>query len=217
MCVGHRRRPGAAIACAVAAALGASAAATAAPLLDLDLSPPTGQLWVDNDADFQQHFAVGRPGRLARLDVWVDRAPDTGAGLVLQPSTGGAPLLLAAFGPGASGWTSIDLLPLALDVRAGDGFSFDLQHDDVLIVGTTSGRLAAHTLLWSCAFDCIAPSGPALPRVPGGTLLDLEPLDLAFRTWVLPEPGVWLGLLALAPGLWRSRRGPRTSLPVEPS
>lgn len=182
----------------------------AMPVVDQDSGPATAEVWCDNDCDLQQSFTVGVTGQLTGLDVWVITAPDTGMSLSI------AGQVMSALGPlsGFSGLLSLDLSPLGLSVLDGDTITFDFEHDDILVLMASEGTYVRGDLTFFCYADgCINPRGPSLPDIdyPLPAVLDLEPLDVAFRTHVIPEPGsvllLGVGVLLLS---GTSRRFPRT-------
>jgi hypothetical protein len=171
--------------------------AQATPVIDQDSGPATAEVWCDNDCDLQQSFTVGVTGRLTQLDVWVVTAPDTGMSLSIAGHS------VNALGPlsGFSGLLSLDLSPLGLFRFDGDTLTFDFEHDDILVLMASEGTYGRGDLAFFCAGDgCIHPRGPGHPDIgyPLPAVLDLDPLDVAFRTHVIPEPG---SLLLLGVGV----------------
>lgn len=175
----------------------------ASPVLDQSSWPATTEVWIDNDANIDQTFTVGLSGQLTTLELWVVRVPDTGAELFLASAAFGTAWIHAMDSSTPAGLVAIDLTSLGLQVTAGDVVHFDVEHDDVLVLGATDGVYSAGDLVWSCGLDgCINPAGLSEPFVdippfpPFSVTLPLAPLDIAFRSYV-PEAGTAV-LLALA-------------------
>ncbi|MBW2393610.1 MAG: hypothetical protein JRG95_05025 [Deltaproteobacteria bacterium] len=196
--------------------------AMGAPILDQDATgSPGSALWDDNDSTLAQVFTVGVDGQLSAVEITLEVVPDTGFhffvapfNLAFDPITN--PVLTgtdfgSVFFPDttATGTTLIDLSSLAITVQVGDMLVFFAEHDDVFSVAGASGYSGGDAY-FDCQIDgCVDPLGPPGFIAPTSWFAVDEAgvgiRNVAFRTFVVPEPGFAM-LAGLALMALRTRR-----------
>lgn len=193
--------------------------AIGAPILDQDATgSPGSALWDDNDSTLAQVFTAGVDGQLAAIEITLEVVPDTGFQFFVAPfNPAFDPItnpVLTGIGFGSvffpdttpTGTTLIDVSGLAITVQVGDMLVFFAEHDDVFSVAGTSGYSGGDAY-FEClpAGGCVDPLGPPGSVAPGTSWFAVDETgvgirNVAFRSFVVPEPGLVLlgGLTLLA-------------------
>lgn len=190
----------------------------AAPILDQELDSDEDATYIQPapvEVDIAQTFTVGLSGTLDSIELKARRDAATLPLLFeLWPTVGGVPtpgalasvLVPASAVPVGYDWISIDLKPYSIGVTAGDVLAIVLQ---------TSDGEVLDPYIFRQGYDPAGldyPAGSKFRRLDGGAWEDEVVLDLAFRSFLVPEPSTVLlvgaGLAVLAAP---RRRRPRAA------